>query len=158
MGAVIEARNKLDKEFVIISRIDAGANLGDEELIARAKGCAKLGVDIIQPQPPPGPAKYPEKDKEGLKKLYKAIGAPEVLIWGMGPAGFSARDCEDVGAKMWVPKNSPRSAVVQALWGVYQELYDTGDYTPHTTKETSEFTRKMRGSEFWRELEKNYVP
>jgi methylisocitrate lyase len=158
MGAVIEARNKEDSDFVIIARIDAGAVIGDEEAIARAKACVNLGVDIIQPQTPPAQATFKEKDKEGLRQLYKAMGAPEVAIWGMGPQGFTAKDCEDIGAKMWVPKYSPRSAVVQALAGVYQEVYDTGDYQPQVSKQGSDIARKMRGSASWRELENKFVP
>ena len=158
MGAVIEARNKEVKDFVIIARIDAGAIIGDEEAIARAKACVKLGVDIIQPQTPPPQAAYKEKDKEGLRQLYRAMGAPQTAIWGMGPHGFTAKDCEDIGAKMWVPKYSPRSAVVQALAGVYQEVYDTGDYQPQPGKQGSDVARKMRGSASWRELEDKFVP
>jgi methylisocitrate lyase len=158
MGAIIEARNKEDRDFVIIARIDAGAVIGDEEAIARAKGCVKLGVDIIQPQTPPPQAKFKEKDKEGLRQLYKAMGAPEVAIWGMGPHGFTAKDCEETGAKMWVPKYSPRSAVVQALAGVYQEVYDTGDYQPKPSKQGANISKRMRGSARWRELEDKFMP
>jgi methylisocitrate lyase len=158
MGAIIEARNKLDKDFIIISRIDAGAIIGDDEAIARAKACAKLGVDIIQPQTPPPQAQFPEKDKVGLCTLFKAMGAPEVMIWGMGPHGFTAKDCEEIGAKMWVPRYSPRSAVVDALFGVYQQLYDTGDYTPERNARAMENSRRLKGNDFWLELENKYVP
>jgi methylisocitrate lyase len=158
MGAIIEARNKEDRDFVVIARIDAGAVIGDEEAIARAKACVKLGVDIIQPQTPPAQATFKEKDKEGLRQLYKAMDAPETAIWGMGPPGFTAKDCEEIGAKMWVPKYSPRSAVVQALAGVYQEVYDTGDYKPQPGTLGAEISKKMRGSAAWREMENKFVP
>jgi 2-methylisocitrate lyase-like PEP mutase family enzyme len=143
---------------VVIARIDAGAVIGDEEAIARAKACVKLGVDIIQPQTPPAQATFKEKDKEGLRQLYKAMDAPETAIWGMGPPGFTAKDCEEIGAKMWVPKYSPRSAVVQALAGVYQEVYDTGDYQPKPGTLGAEISKKMRGSAAWREMENKFVP
>jgi methylisocitrate lyase len=158
MGAILEARDEQDKDFVIISRIDAGAVIGDKELIARAKACSKLGVDIIQPQTPPPQAKFKEKDKEGLRKLFKAMGAPEVMIWGMGPHGFTAKDCGEIGAKMWVPKYSPRSAVVDALFSVYQQVYDTGDYTPDRGPAALENSRRLKGNDFWLELENKYVP
>ena len=78
MGAVVEARNKEGKDFVIIARIDAGATMGDAEVIARAQACFKLGVDVVLPHAIPPESKYPRKDKAGLTKLYKAIGAPGV--------------------------------------------------------------------------------
>jgi methylisocitrate lyase len=158
MGAIVEARNKLDKDFIIISRIDAGAVIGDDEVVARAKACVKLGVDIIQPQTPPPQAKFKEKDKEGLRKFFIAMGAPKVMIWGMGPHGFTAKDCEEVGAKMWVPRYSPRSAVVDALFGVYLEIYETGDYTPERGPRALENSRRLKGNDFWLELENKYVP
>jgi methylisocitrate lyase len=158
MGAVIEARNKEDKDFVILARIDSGAVIGDEEAVARAKACVKLGVDVIQPQTPPQQAKFKEKDKEGLRQFYKAMGAPETAIWGMGPHGFTAKDCEETGARMWVPKYSPRSAVLQALFDVYQEVYDTGDYSPHAVKPGVDYTRKLKGTVPWRELEDKFQP
>ena len=63
IGAVLEARNKEDKDFVIVSRIDAAATLGDEELLTRAKGCLKLGVDVILPHAIPRAAKFKERNK-----------------------------------------------------------------------------------------------
>ena len=54
----MEARNKEDKDFVIVARIDAAATLGDEEMLARAKGCVKLGVDVILPYLIPPESKF----------------------------------------------------------------------------------------------------
>jgi len=53
--------------------------------------------------PYPQPQKFKVRNKETLQELFKKIGAPEVKIWGMGPHDFSAKDFEDIGAKMWVP-------------------------------------------------------
>jgi len=44
MGAVVEARNKEGKDFVIIARIDAGATMGDAEVIARAQPVLNWGL------------------------------------------------------------------------------------------------------------------
>jgi len=49
MGAILEARDKEDRDFVVCARIDAAATLGVEETVARAKACVTLGVDMIFP-------------------------------------------------------------------------------------------------------------
>lgn len=157
MSAVLEARDKEDKDFVIIARIDAGATMGDGEVLARAKSCLEIGVDMILPHALPRESKFRQRDKESLRQLYSAIGAPEVMIWGMGPSGFTAKDYEDVGAKLWVPKDPPTIAVEKALFDMYQEVYDTGNYTSQGTPSKG-YSNKLRGLEFWRELEKRYVP
>ncbi len=154
IGAVLEARDKEDKDFVIVARIDAAATLGDEELLVRAKACVKLGVDVILPHAIPPAAKFKERGKETLKQLYKKVGAPEVKIWGMGPFDFTAKDYEDVGAKMWVP--GPQTGVVsKALFDAFQELYDKGTVQA-SVQETNDFFT-LSGLDFWTELEKKYV-
>ena len=30
------------------------------------------------------------------------IGAPDVMIWGMGPDDLTAKDYQDIGTKIWV--------------------------------------------------------
>ena len=159
IGAVLEARNKKDKDFIIVARIDAGATMGDEEVIIRAKACVKLGVDMILPHAVPFESKFKQKDKEGLSRFYKLLGAPDVLIWwGMAPQGFTAKDCEDIEAKVWVPPASPMDAVKKVLFDVYQEVRDTGNYTPlKGVTLDKDFSKHLRGKEFWRELEKKYV-
>ena len=159
MGAVLEARNELDKDFVIVARIDAGATLGYEEVIARAKACVELGVDIILPHAVPTESKFKEMDKDDLKKFYKKMGAPEVTIWwGAAPHGLSAKDCEYMGAKIWVPTAPPTIAIEKALFDVYQEIYDTGNYIPDQGIPIRDYSSNIRGLKFWRELEKKYVP
>ena len=159
MGSVLEARNKEDKDFVIAARIDAGATLGYEEVIARAKACVKLGVDVILPHAIPQESKFGQKDKESLRQFYKNMGAPKVMIWwGMGPRGITAKDCEEIGAKIWVPYDPPTDAVKKALFDVYQEVYDTGNYIPPRGTPVRDYSNKLRGLEFWREIEKKYVP
>ena len=158
MGAVLEARNKEDKDFIIVARIDAAATLGDEEMLARAKACVKLGVDVILPHAIPPAAKFKERGKETIKQLYKKIGAPEVMIWGMGPFEFTAKDYEDVGAKMWVP-GSPMGPVSKTLFDCYTSLHDTGTLATYTHPAGTyrHYLDKLKGLEFWMELEKKYV-
>jgi 2-methylisocitrate lyase-like PEP mutase family enzyme len=158
MGAVVEARNSEDKDFVIIARIEAGALLGDEEVVARAKGCVELGVDVILPHSRPAESKFGIRDKETLRQLFKNIGAPEVMIWGMGPRGFTGKDYKDVGAKMWAPNDSPTDAVQRLLFDLYQDLHDTETEPPRPGTPGRQFSNKIRGMDFWRELEKKYVP
>ena len=158
MKAVLEARDSLDKDFVIIGRIDAAATLGDEELLIRAQACVEMGIDVILPHAIPPTSKFPERTKETLKLLFKQIGAPEVLIWAMGPSTFTVKDYEDVGAKMWVP-GPPTPAVSKMLFDVYQGLRDTGtlkSYNPSGTP-TREYLDKLRGLGLWSELERKYV-
>jgi len=54
----------MDKDFLIFARIDAGALMGDEEVVARAKALVKLGVDVNVPHQRPPESKYGCRDKE----------------------------------------------------------------------------------------------
>ena len=158
IGAALEARDKEDKDFVIAARIDAGAMLGDEEVLARAKACVKLGVDVILPHFRPPESKFGERDKETLRRLYREIGTPEVLIWGMGPDEFTAKDYEDVGAKLWVA-GSAGILVTKAVLDFYQKFHDTGIIPSEDLAKgpSADRLRKLEGLGFWGELEKKYV-
>ncbi len=158
MGAVLEARDKEDKDFIIIARIDAGATMGDEEVIARAKACTKLGVDVILPHAIPPESKYERKDKAALTQLYKAIGAPEVKIWCNGLKNITAKDCEDMGAKLSVPDDSPTIVVKKLLINEYREMYNTLCGTTDEGKTGRGKTNMPGDKEFWQEIEKKYVP
>jgi 2-methylisocitrate lyase-like PEP mutase family enzyme len=157
MGAIVEARNGMDKDFLIFARIDAGALNGDDEVVARAKALVKMGVDVIVPHQRPPQSKYGIRDKAIMKKLFKQIGAPKVWIWGMGPSGTTIEDYIEAGAKMCMPDASAIGVVKAALFKTYQDLYDFG---PAYGKETSgrELSDKLRGHKFWHELEEKYVP
>ena len=159
MKAVMEARDKEDKDFVIIARIDAGATLGDEEVVARAKACTKLGIDVILPHFRPPQSKFGERNKATLKQLYKKIGAPEVLIWGMGPGNFTAKDYEDVGAKLWVT-GQPNGAAAKALLDLYQTMHEKRliPGIPFSLGgPAGERLSKLRGLDFWGKVEKKYL-
>jgi len=158
MGAALEARDKEDKDFIIIARIDAGATMGDAEVIARAKACIKLGVDIILPHAIPPESKYPRKDKAGLTKLYKAIGAPEAKIWCNGLKNITAKDCADMGAKISVPDDSPTVPVKNLLVNVYRDMYTASCGTPDKPTSGSGKVHVQGDKEFWQEIEKKYVP
>jgi len=157
MGAIVEARNGMDKDFLIFARIDAGALNGDDEVVARAKALVKMGVDVIVPHQRPPQSKYGIRNKAIMKKLFKQIGAPKVWIWGMGPHGTTIEDYVEAGAKMCMPDASAIGAVKDALFKTYQDLYDFG---PAYSTETSgrELSDKLRGHKFWHELEEKYVP
>jgi len=157
MGAIIEARNGLDKDFLIFARLDDGALTGDDEVVARAKALIKMGVDVIVPHQRPPESKYGARDKATLKALYKRIGAPDVWIWGMGPLGTTIADYEEVGAKLCMPDASPSGAVKDTLFEVYQELKDKGP-AARRGKPGREIADNIRGHKFWHELEDKYVP
>jgi 2-methylisocitrate lyase-like PEP mutase family enzyme len=160
VGAVLEARDREDKDFFVCARTDAAPTLGAEEMVARAKACVKLGVDMILPQSITSLVPKSAKSvKETFKKYYKMIGAPDVLIWGTGgPSDFSAKDYEEVGAKLMVPGN-PIPVVCKILIELYKGLYDTGTldgFSPPGLPGRDYFN-KLEGVEFWNELEKKYV-
>ena len=41
MSAAVEIRNKEDKDFILVARIDSGAKLGDEEVLYEQKSVLK---------------------------------------------------------------------------------------------------------------------
>ena len=158
IGAVLEARDKLDEDFVIVARIDAAATLGDDEMLVRAKKCVELGVDVILPHAVPPKAKFKERGKETLRELYKKVGAPEVKIWAMGPREMTAADYEEVGAKMWVTA-IPVGAVTKLVIDLYKDFLKTGTLRAFDTVEAGTILDMFRfaGLDFWTELEKKYV-
>ena len=163
IGAVLEARDKEDKDVIIVARIEAGSTLGDEEVVARAKACLKLGVDVILPQARLAKSKFGLRSKEEIKQLYKAIGAPEVLIWGIAgqgaAAGFSAKDWEDIGAKIWAP-GPMNGALMKLVLELLQTLHDEGTIKGYHPQDgpSREFLQQSTGLDFWEGLEKKYVP
>jgi 2-methylisocitrate lyase-like PEP mutase family enzyme len=159
VAAVLEARDKEDKDFFICARTDAAPTLGAEEMVARAKACMELGVDMILPQSITSLVpKSAQNTKETFKKYYKMIGAPDVPIWATGPDTFSAKDYEEIGAKLWVPGN-PIPVVATVLIDLYRGLHDMGtlkNFSPPGTISADElFT--LEGVKFWNELEKKFV-
>ncbi len=163
IGAVLEARDKEDKDVIVVARIEAGSTLGDDEVVARAKACLKLGVDVILPQARLAKSKFGLRSREEIKQLYKAIGAPEVKIWAIGgqgvAAGFSAKDWEELGAKIWAP-GPMNGALMKLALELLQTLHDKGTiegYNPQTGP-SLQFTHKRDGLDFWEGLEKKYVP
>ena len=163
IGAVLEARDKEDKDVIIVARIEAGSTLGDEEVVERAKACLKLGVDVILPQARLPESKFGLRTKEEIRQLYKAIGAPGVLIWGMGGKGaaadFSAKDWEDIGAKIWAP-GPLNGALMKLAIELLQVLHDKGTikgYNPPGGP-SAQLLHQLEGLDFWEGLEKKYVP
>jgi 2-methylisocitrate lyase-like PEP mutase family enzyme len=163
IGAVLEARDKEDKDVVVVARIEAGSTLGDEEVVARAKACLKLGVDVILPQARLPKSKFGLRSKEEIRQLYKAIGTPKVWIWaiaGQGAAAdFTAKDWEDIGAKIWAP-GPLNGALMKLALELLQVLHDTGTikgYHPQGGP-SADFLHRLEGLDFWEGLEKKYVP
>jgi len=159
MRAVLEARDQEDRDFVICARTDSAPVLGAEEMLARVKACVELGVDMVLPQSIESIVpKTLGSVKEAFKQYYKAMGAPNVFIWGSGPSSFIAKDYEEIGAKLWVPGN-PIPVISQTLINLYKGLYDTGTldtFSPSGLPNRAYFN-KLEGVEFWNELEKKYV-
>jgi methylisocitrate lyase len=159
LGAVMEAREKNDKDFFICARTDAMRAEGFDAMMAKAKAAVDMGVDMLLPQgidtikPKSG-----ETTKSIMKRIYKEMGAPKVWIWGSGPEEFTTKDYEDIGAKLWVPGN-PLPGVAKALIDMYKGLYDTGStksYFPAGMPDIA-YLNKLRRLDFWEGLEKKYV-
>jgi len=158
MRAAVEVRNKEDKDFVLVARIDSGAKLGDEEVLIRAKECLKLGVDVILPHFRPPESKFGERNKENLKALYKKIGAPDVWIWGMGPHTFTMQDYEDVGAKLWVTGRIT-SIAAKAIIDSYAKFKETGTFPIEAFEAAprgpmGDKLTELRKLDFWADVEK----
>ena len=162
MEAVLEARNKMDKDVLIVSRIEAGSTLGDEEVVERAKACLTLGVDVVLPQARPPQSTFGVRTKDEIRQLYRLIGAPEALIWAIGGYGvaadFAAKDWEEIGAKIWAP--GPLNAAVKKLVrDLLQDVHDNGTvdgYTPRGVHE-QQFLHKPGTADLWEDLEQRYV-
>ena len=158
IGAVLEVRDREDKDFIIVARIEAGPILGDDEVIARAKSCLELGVDIILPFFKPIDSKSKELAKENLRELFNKIGISENVIWGMGPDEFTAVDYREIGAKMWV-NGRIDFIVAEAVLDFYQRFHDTGMLPARTFRAqpgegtSGNYLSKLRGIDAWIEVE-----
>jgi 2-methylisocitrate lyase-like PEP mutase family enzyme len=64
MEAVLEARNKMGKDVLIVSRIEARSTPGDEDVIERAKACVTSGVNVILLQARPPQLKFGVRIKD----------------------------------------------------------------------------------------------
>jgi hypothetical protein len=113
---------------------------------------------VILPHAIPPTSKFKVRNKETLQDLFKKIGAPEVKIWGMGPHDFSAKDFEDIGAKMWVP-GPPNSAVAKWVIELYKNLYEKGTLEgyPAPGGPYWQYLNTLRGIDLYTELERKYV-
>ena len=109
------------------------------------------GLETVKP-------KSGETTKDIMKRIYKKMGAPKVWIWGSGPEEFTAKDYEDVGAKMWVPGN-PLPGVAKTLISMYKGLYETGSTKSYFLENmpADAYLNKLRRLDFWQGLEKKYV-
>jgi len=154
IGAVLEARDKEDKDVIITAVIEAGAMLGDEEVLARAKACVKLGVDVIFPHSVPAQSKFGVRSLAQVKKLYKTIGAPEVMIWGFEPENITPDDYIAAGAKLWAGSLDLAPFILDN----YQKFYDTKKPVKSVMQgPAADKLRKLRGLDTWIELEKKYI-
>jgi methylisocitrate lyase len=159
LGAVMEARAKEDKDFFVCARTDALRVNGVDDMLARAKAAVAAGADMLLPQgigtikPKSG-----ETTKDIMKRIYKQMGAPKVWIWGSGPEEFTAKDYEDVGAKMWVPGN-PLPGIAKVLIDMYKGLYEKGSTKSFFLEgmPADAYLNKLRRLDFWQGLEKKYV-
>ena len=163
MGAVLEARDKEDKDVLVVARIEAGSTLGDEEVVERAKSCLKLGAEVVLPQARLAKSKFGLRSKEEIRQLYKAIGAPEVKIWAIGGQGagaeLNAKDWEQLGAKIWAP-GPLNVALMKLALELLQTLHDKGTiegYNPQAGP-SLQFKHTREGLVFWEGLERKYVP
>ena len=80
-----------------------------------------------------------------------------MLIWGMGPGNFTAKDYEDIGAKLWVT-GQPNGAAAQALLDLYRTMHDKRiipgiPFTP--AGPAGERLNKLRGLDFWGKVGKS---
>jgi hypothetical protein len=76
----------------------------------------------------------------------------------MGPHDFSAKDYEEIGAKMWVP-GPPNSAVAKWVIELYKNLYETGTLEgyPAPGGPYWQYLNTLRGIDKFTELERKYV-
>jgi 2-methylisocitrate lyase-like PEP mutase family enzyme len=150
IGAALQARKDAgDDDFIFIARTDAAKTLGIDEAIRRAKAYRKAGADaILMPGAP--------KDKEGLRKVVKALDAPYLSL----PAfekGLTVKDYKEIGVKILTGIEAILAAA-RAVKDVYQELKDTGvikeSYCHHSVV-MPEITNILKIGK-WSELGKKY--
>ena len=159
LGAVMEAREKEDKDFFICARTDALRVNGVDDMLSRAKAAVAAGVDMLLPQGLETiPLKKGQTTKDVMKDIYSKMGAPKVWIWGSGPEEFTTKDYEDVGAKLWVPGN-PLPGIAGTLINMYKGLYETGSTKSFFLKDmpADAYLNHLRRLDFWTDLEKKYV-
>lgn len=144
LRAAIDARNVIDKDFVIVARTDSAARYGLEEAIRRGNAYAEAGADLIFVAGG-GPT-----DKERTKHYVDSMHAP---IFAVNSQLITAKEYEDIGVKMLILPTTGIMAAAKAVMGVYQEFKTTGKVRELFT--VPEFT-EIVGLPKWAELDKKY--
>ena len=144
--AALEARkDEHDEDFILIARTDAAARMGVEEAIKRGKAYRDAGADLILVN-----AGVPQ-DKEPLRKMINAIGAP-IMLSPHFELGLKVADYEEIGVKLLSGIHTIY-AVFKAMRDDCLELKNTGSTVPGVNSEDIFNVLKLNE---WSERAKRY--
>ncbi len=151
--AAVDARNELDRDFVIGARTDAIAVNGFEDALERAKAYAEAGADFV----------FIEafENTDQMKQAVKELKVPLMLnlIEGGKTPLVTFKEAEELGFKLVI---FPLTALYSAAKAIYENLKtlrETGDPRKYlgkimTFKEFAEVINIRK----YEELEKRYLP
>ncbi len=167
--AAVDARNRLNPDFVLIARTDAYGAVGGslEEAIWRGRAYADAGVDLVWSEFS-GAAREPavafaRAMKETHPKLPLAFNYSSSFRWSSDPNPFLFRELGELGYKFIFVTLYAAHAAMYAVWNAMEDLVKNQEQAQWTLEKVkvghpTESHHVMARVEHFKELEKRYIP
>jgi len=153
LRAALDARDELDRDFVVMYRTDALHVTGFEDALERAKAAVDLGVDMV----------FVEalETREQMERVVAEIKVPLMLnlIEGGKTPLIPVKEAEAMGFKLIVPALSALYSAARGMYNVMKRIHDEGISDGYLDKlfTFKEFGELVRLDEV-RAKEEKYLP
>lgn len=167
--AAVDARNRLDPDFVLIARTDAYGAVGGslEEAIWRARAYADAGVDLVwcefsDASREPAIA-FAKAMRETHPTLPLAFNYSSSFRWSSDPNPFLFRELGELGYRFIFITLYAAHAAMYAVWNAMEDLVKNQEQAQWTLERVkaghpTESHHVMARVEHFKELEKRYIP
>ena len=167
--AAVDARNRLNPDFVLIARTDAYGAVGGslEEAIWRSRAYADAGVDLVwcefsNASREPAIA-FAGAMRETHPKLPLAFNYSSSFKWSSDSNPFLFRELGDLGYKFIFVTLFATHAAMYAMWNAMEDLVKNQEQAQWTLEKVkaghpTESHHVMARVQYFQELEKKYIP
>ena len=167
--AAIDARNKLNPDFVIIARTDAYGAVGGslEEAIRRGRAYADAGVDLVWPELSSADREpaiaFAKAMRESHPNLRLAFNYSSSFKWHKDPNPFTFAELGELGYRFIFITLFAAHAGMYAVWNAMEELVKDREQAQWRLEKTkvghpTESHHVMARVSHFQELEKRYIP
>lgn len=158
--AAVEARNKIDPEFVVCARCDLlGAEDGSfDKAVDRCKAYLQEGgVDFVWLNS--------VQDREQVRRACKEIPGPVLVIWGGEGTAPSPQEYEEMGVRIALYPTFTSTFAIQAVWQLLNDFRERGPVALAERSAAAKASKwgvfdakRMVGASDIRGLEDKYLP